>query len=104
MQDVDSFDATFFQLQGAQMDALDLTERVLAEVMMEATIDAGYEPRDPRLVHAAVFTSVSSAEFSNHGSWECMTPRTIANLLGTNGSVENINTICSRCILPSTLH
>ena len=96
MHNVELFENEFFGVPSSRASQLDTSECVLAQVLVEAIIDAGYTHRDPRLLDAALVTSVTSTDYEQHGSWECMAPRSIANLCGVHGHVENVNTICSR--------
>ena len=75
---------------------MDCNERILAEVVLEATVDAGYVAQDPRLREAAVITSAATSDFDQHGAYEITVARRISKLLNINGLYENINTICSR--------
>ena len=96
MDRIDMFDHSFFRLPSGRAEKMDCNERVLAEVMLEATTEAGYLAQDPLLREAAVITSVTSSDFEQHGTYEITVARHIAKLLNANGSFENVNTICSR--------
>lgn len=95
IESIDEFDATFFGLSAAKVRGMDPTERLLLEVSVESINDAGYTLTSSVLKETVIITCVATSDYALHGSQEILTPRLLAQVLGTDAHFENCNTICS---------
>ncbi|XP_050503912.1 fatty acid synthase-like [Diabrotica virgifera virgifera] len=57
--DIEKFDATFFEIHSTQANFMDPRQRILMEVVYEAIIDAGYNPKELRGSNTGVFIAVA---------------------------------------------
>ena len=114
LDDVDRFDAAFFDIAPKEALAMDPQQRILAEVCWEALEHAGMAPDGLGGTSSGVFVGMSSADYvgalldgdldridaySGTGTAPSVAAGRIAYLLGLNGPVLTVDTACSSSLV-----
>ncbi|OKP94477.1 non-ribosomal peptide synthetase [Paenibacillus sp. P32E] len=111
LEEVDKFDAAFFNLTPAEAKYMDPQQRLFFETVWETIEDAGYKPRNLSGSRTGVYVGVSNGDYSEvlakspvdaltmTGNNHPMIPNKISYHFGFTGPSEPIDTLCSSSLV-----
>jgi len=112
LQDIDKFDAQFFNISPREAQLMDPQQRIFLESVWHCIEDAGYSPKSLSGSKTGVFVGVSSNDYarlmdknlqtqaySSTGSSHSIVANRVSFLLNFHGPSEPINTACSSALV-----
>ena len=112
IQDVDKFDASFFNLSRHEAELMDPAQRLFLETVVNAIEDSGYAPSHFEGTKTGVYVGISVSDYAElmqaqhlsdahsvTGSVYCMVANRVSYLLDLRGPSEAIDTACSSSLV-----
>lgn len=113
IQDVDQFDASFFNISAPEANLMDPQHRLFLEIVWKTVEDAGYDPFMLAEKKPGVFVGVEFNEYQNlikehhhplhgyiaTGNSHAMLANRVSYFLNWSGPSESINTACSSSLV-----
>lgn len=112
IEDIDKFDAEFFNISPHEANLMDPQQRLFLEVAWKTIEQAGYNPENLSTTHVGLFVGVSTHDYgeliarlnsiSGHvatGITSCILANRISYLLNWQGPSEVIDTACSSSLV-----
>lgn len=113
MNDIWSFDASFFHLSPREAVQMDPQQRIFLETSWKAIEDAGYNPETLAGNNISVYVGIVEADYYNRlsrnmdqadiftisGNIQCGIANRVSYLLDFHGESETINTACSSSLV-----
>ena len=113
INDIDKFDASFFDISAGEADLMDPQQRVFLETVWKTIEDAGYKPSDFSGTKTGVYAGVATLDYNdllieNGVEIEAYTPTGVSHSVLTNrvsylfnlrGPSEAVNTACSSSLV-----
>jgi amino acid adenylation domain-containing protein len=113
LEDIDKFDAAFFNISPREAEQMDPQQRIFLEIAWKAIEDAGYKPSDLSGTKAGVYvgsissdywdmmasTGLGADAYTISGNINCIIANRISYLLNLRGASAAINTACSSSLV-----
>ncbi|WP_165836439.1 SDR family NAD(P)-dependent oxidoreductase [Taibaiella soli] len=113
LKDLNAFDASFFNISPGEAAYIDPQQRLLLMHVWKALEDAGYAPQDFYGSNTALFTGITSHEYSARVSRinvktegyhqasiiSCIGPNRVSYFLNLHGTSEPVDTACSSALV-----
>ncbi len=113
IEDVDKFDAEFFNISPREAELMDPQQRIFIETVWKAIENAGYKPSDISGTKTAVYAGVVSSDYWDmmtsagfepdlhtiSGNIRCVIANRISYLLNLQGASATIDTACSSSLV-----
>ncbi|WP_162902851.1 SDR family NAD(P)-dependent oxidoreductase [Taibaiella koreensis] len=113
MKDLNAFDAAFFNISPGEAAYIDPQQRLLLMHVWKTLEDAGYAPQDFYGSNTALFTGITSHEYSARVSRmnvktegyhqasiiSCIGPNRVSYFLNLHGTSEPVDTACSSSLV-----
>jgi len=112
IQDMDKFDAAFFNISPREAELMDPQQRIFIESVWKCIEDSGYSPKALSGSNTGVFVGIATNDYfrlmdkntigkphSSTGTAHSITPNRISYLLNLHGPSEPIDTACSSALV-----
>ena len=103
VDDIEKFDAAFFQISGREAEQMDPQQRLLLEVVWEALENAGIDPRSLSGTNTGVFVGLMNQDYADlttgTGTAASVASGRISYVLGLTGPTLTIDTACSSSLV-----
>jgi amino acid adenylation domain-containing protein len=113
IEDVDKFDAAFFNISPREAERMDPQQRIFLEIAWKAIENAGYKPSDLSGTKTGVYVGAVSSDYWDmmlctgleadsytiSGNVNCVIANRISYLLNLHGASASIDTACSSSLV-----